>query len=88
VKWGSVEDLIRESGGSLLKDIQIIDAPYLYKKGSLSQFHKNMLNEGKKNILFRLVFASEERTLSSSEISEIHAIITKGLKDELNAEIR
>ncbi len=86
--WSEVESILHQNSGALLKHIKILDAPYLYAKGTLPAFHKNLQKEGRKNLVFRLVFANKNGTLQDSEISEIYAKIKVDLEKKVQAEIR
>lgn len=88
VTWGQIEEIIRKNGGENLRDIQLIDAPYFYTKNTMQQFHKNLLKEGRKNLVFRLVFGAQDHTLKDSEFSENYAKIVERLSTDLKAEIR
>lgn len=87
-EWHAIEEILKANGGAFLKDIQMIDAPYFYGKGSLPLFHQKLQKEGRKNLVFRLVFAKENSTLQDSEISEIYAKIKVQLESKISAEIR
>jgi phenylalanyl-tRNA synthetase beta chain len=88
VPWKKIEDIVWKNGGEFLQDLTIIDAPYLYAKNSLPQFHKNLLKEARKNLVFRLTFAASDRTLKDSEFSGNYAKIKERLTTDLKAEIR
>jgi phenylalanyl-tRNA synthetase beta chain len=88
VHWGQIEEIVRKNGGEFLRDIQVIDAPYFYTKNTIRQFHKNLLKEGRKNLVFRLVFAASDHTLKDSEFSGDYAKIVERLSTDLKAEIR
>jgi phenylalanyl-tRNA synthetase beta chain len=86
--WQDVESIIRLNSGALLKTIEMLDAAYYYTKATMPTFHKNLQKEGRKNLVFRLVFAQEKGTLQDSEISAIYAKIKVDLESKLSAEIR
>jgi phenylalanyl-tRNA synthetase beta chain len=88
VSWSQIEEIARKNGGEFLRDIQVIDAPYFYTKNTMRQFHKNLLKEGRKNLVFRLVFAAADHTLKDSEFSGNYAKIIERLSTDLKAEIR
>ena len=88
VTWKQIQDIVYQHGTGLISSIDVFEASYLYPVGSLPEFHKKLAQEGKKNIAFRVVFSSTEKTLTDSEISPIYAKILVGLKDSLGAEIR
>jgi len=88
VQWSEIESIVRQFGGNLLQSTNIFEADYLHPVSKLPEFHKKLHEKGQKNIAFRIVFGSNERTLKDSEISPIYAKITEELKNNLNAEIR
>ena len=88
ISWNKIEEIIRRNAGEYLRDIQVIDAPYFYTKNTMRQFHKNLLKEGRKNFVFRLVFAAADHTLKDSEFSGNYAKIVERLSTDLKAEIR
>jgi len=59
-------DKIKKNGGRFLQEVKIIN---VYESNIL-------LKERKKSISFRLIFQSQERTLTNKEIEEIVKTIT------------
>ncbi len=73
----TVLKLIRKNAGPLLKDLQVFD---YYEGGNLPQ--------GKKNLGFRLVFRSEERTLKDEEVDRIISHIVQIVSENTGAVLR
>ncbi len=88
VKWAEIENLVWKNGSDLLKSVEVFEAGYLYAKGSLPRFHKELGLKGVKNLAFHLVFQAKDRTLKDSEIMPIYDKIKVELKTKLGAEIR
>jgi len=74
---GEVEKAIRDSGGDLLKSIQLFD---LYKG--------DQIPAGKKSCAFSLEFISLQRTLTDEEIDKTTRRIVEYVKRALGAELR
>jgi phenylalanyl-tRNA synthetase beta chain len=87
-KWSEIESLVWKNGSDLLKSVEVFEAEYLYVKGSLPRFHKELGLKGHKNLAFHLVFQAKDRTLKDSEIMPIYDKIKVELKTKLGAEIR
>jgi phenylalanyl-tRNA synthetase beta chain len=88
VTWKQIQDVVTNSSGKLVTSVEVFDAPYMYKACDLPEFHKKLAAQGKKNIAFRCVFASPDKTLTDSEISPVYAKILAGLRELPGAEIR
>jgi phenylalanyl-tRNA synthetase beta chain len=86
--WDKIEAIIRSSGGSLVRSVEVFEAGYLYMSGSIPEFHKKLAEKGLKNLAFHVIYQSDKETLKDSEIMPIHAKIVEELKVKLNAEIR
>jgi phenylalanyl-tRNA synthetase beta chain len=65
---GNLEDRVREFAGELAEGVEYV-----------REFQGAPLPEGKKSVTFRIVAGASDRTLSSSEISEIYDRIVSGL---------
>jgi phenylalanyl-tRNA synthetase beta chain len=65
-----VENTVNGVSGPLLRDVDLFD---MYEGENIS--------EGMKNLAFHLLFQSDERTLTSQEVDQIMAKITKALED-------
>ena len=70
-------DAIENTAGELLIDTDLID-----------MYDGNELPDGKKNLVFRLVFQSHDRTLTDSNVDDILARIIKTLEENLEWEVR
>ncbi|MBI5326652.1 MAG: phenylalanine--tRNA ligase subunit beta [Ignavibacteriae bacterium] len=70
-------ELIRKSGGSLLKDVDVFDV-----------FSGKSIAEGKKSIAFSLSFSSYERTLIDEEVEIAVSMVVKTIEKEFSAEWR
>lgn len=73
---GPLLEAIQGAAGENLDDVDLID-----------EFHDEKLG-GKMSITFRLVFQSEEKTLTDEEINKEMESITKALRDKYGAEVR
>jgi phenylalanyl-tRNA synthetase beta chain len=65
---GKLEDRVREFAGELAESVEYV-----------REFEGTPLPEGKKSVTFRIVAGASDRTLSSSEISDIYGRIVSGL---------
>jgi len=68
---------INTVGGKLVRDVDLFD---IYEGEELPQ--------GKKNLAFHIIYQSEERTLKSKEVDEIHQKIIKSLEKEPTWQVR
>jgi phenylalanyl-tRNA synthetase beta chain len=66
----NLEDRVREFAGELAESVEYV-----------REFQGAPLPEGKKSVTFRIVAGAADRTLSSSEISDIYNRIVSGLTD-------
>ncbi|MEK7525529.1 MAG: hypothetical protein AAB561_00725 [Patescibacteria group bacterium] len=71
-------DLIRDLGGDLVEEVQLLDSYENVKK----------FGADKKSYTYRIVYRSNERTLVSSEVDEIQAKIYDATKQQFGAELR
>ncbi len=67
-----VENVVHAVSGPLLRDVDLFDI-----------YEGENIPEGMKNFAFHLLFQSDEQTLTSREIDEIMAKITKALEEKL-----
>jgi phenylalanyl-tRNA synthetase beta chain len=74
---GEVEEVVRESGGSLLADAVLFDV-----------YRGRPLEPGERSLAYRLRFAADDRTLTEAEVEAAVASITTALTDRLGARIR
>ena len=68
---------VRAAGGPLLRSVHVFDV-----------YEGPQVVEGKKSLALRLVFRSEERTLSESEVNDVRQGITAALGESLGAALR
>lgn len=71
-------DLIRDFGGDLVEEVQLLDSYENVEKFGVD----------KKSYTYRIVYRSNERTLVSSEVDEIQAKIYDATKQQFGAELR
>jgi phenylalanyl-tRNA synthetase beta chain len=72
-----VEELIRQTGGKLLSDVQLFDL-----------FRSEALGEGKVSLAYRLTYQAPDRTLTDSEVNQVRNKIIKRLETELQVKLR
>ncbi len=72
-----VLNIINAAGGAIVRDVDLFD---IYGGGELP--------EGKKNFAFHIVYQSENHTLSSKEIEDIHKKIIKALEKDPEWQVR
>ncbi|MDN7245939.1 phenylalanine--tRNA ligase subunit beta [Planococcus shenhongbingii] len=76
VEAGTIETVIRNAGGKLLKDVRVFD---LYEGDNLE--------EGKKSVAFSLTYFDPEKTLTDEEVTNVHEKVLSALT-EVGAELR
>jgi phenylalanyl-tRNA synthetase beta chain len=69
--------LIRESGGAILRSVELYD-----------EYRGAQVGEGRKGLTFRLIFQSADRTLTSEEVAAAEARILAAARSRLGAELR
>ncbi|KXH87254.1 phenylalanine--tRNA ligase subunit beta [Sporosarcina sp. HYO08] len=74
---GTLQAIIRNAGGKLLKDVRLFD---LYEGANVE--------EGKKSLAFSLTYFDPERTLTDEEVVKAHDKVLKALTDEAGAVLR
>ncbi len=77
IKIADVLNLINITGGVLVRDVDLFD-----------EYVGEELPEGKKNLAFHIIYQSQDKTLASKEIDEIHKKIIRGLEKNLQWEVR
>ena len=70
-----LEEVIKRSGGRLLKEVNIFD---IYKD----------IEEGKKSMAYSLTFGDDNRTLTEEEVMEVFNKIIKDTEEKINAKLR
>ncbi|ETT82556.1 phenylalanine--tRNA ligase subunit beta [Viridibacillus sp. FSL R5-0477] len=76
VAAADLEVIIRQAGGTLLKDVRVFDL-----------YEGDKMEEGKKSVAFSLQYFEPERTLTDEEVVAAHDEVLKALA-EANAQIR
>lgn len=77
VTAGTLENIIQEAGGKLLKSIKVFDL-----------YEGEHMKKGKKSIAFSLIYADPERTLTDEEVVKAHEKVLTAVKDKAGAELR
>ena len=72
-----VEDVIRKSGGFLLKDVQLFDL-----------YEGKQIGAGKKSLAYHLTFQAPDKTLTDKVVQKSRKKIIGQLKHRLNAQLR
>jgi phenylalanyl-tRNA synthetase beta chain len=68
---------IQEAGGAILRSVELYD-----------EYRGAQVGEGRKGLTFRLLFQSDDRTLTGEEVSATEARIVAATRSDLNAELR
>ena len=68
---------IRETGGALLREVEVFD-----------EYRGPQVGAGKRSLAFRLAFGSLERTLSDEDVAPVRAAVVDGLASRFGAELR
>ncbi|MBT2569230.1 phenylalanine--tRNA ligase subunit beta [Planococcus sp. ISL-110] len=76
VEAGTIETVIRNAGGKLLKDVRVFDL-----------YEGEKLEEGKKSVAFSLTYFDPEKTLTDEEVINAHEKVMAALT-EVGAELR
>ncbi|MTD29614.1 phenylalanine--tRNA ligase subunit beta [Planomicrobium sp. YIM 101495] len=76
VEAGTIEAVIRNAGGKLLKDVQVFDV-----------YEGSNMEEGKKSVAFTLNYFDPEKTLTDEEVTAVHEGVLAALR-EAGAELR
>ncbi|WP_102345331.1 phenylalanine--tRNA ligase subunit beta [Bacillus sp. Marseille-P3661] len=74
---GNVQDVIRQAGGKLLKDVSIFDL-----------YQGEHLEKGKKSLAFSLRYFDPEKTLTDEEVTKAHNNVLKAVEEQLGATLR
>jgi phenylalanyl-tRNA synthetase beta chain len=77
VSSGELEKVIREAGGSLLKEVQVFDV-----------YEGEHVEAGKKSIAFSLTYLNPEQTLTEEEVTSIHQNVLNALEETYQAKLR
>jgi phenylalanyl-tRNA synthetase beta chain len=74
---GTVEAMIRQTGGKLLTGLTLFDV-----------YRSEQIGAGKKSLAYQLTYQNPERTLTDDEVAKLRARIAKRLEQELGAKLR
>lgn len=77
VTAGTIETIIKEAGGKLLKTVHVFDL-----------YEGEHMEVGKKSIAFSLTYADPERTLTDEEVVKAHNKVLAAVKEKAGAELR
>ncbi|MEW9500625.1 phenylalanine--tRNA ligase subunit beta [Jeotgalibacillus marinus] len=77
VLGGTLESIIKEAGGKLLKSVKLFD---LYEGEKMEQ--------GKKSLAFSLIYMDPTRTLTDDEVVKAHDNVLLKIKEKTGAELR
>lgn len=77
VSAGQIEEVIKNKGGRLIEKIELFDV----YKGS-------QIEEGYKSLAFRIVYRSNEKTLTEDDIAKVHNRIINSLTNQVGAMLR
>ena len=72
-----ITEIITEIGSKLVKDISLVD-----------QYKGKQIPAGKKGLLYRIEYRSEDRTLEDSKVDVLHNAIKNTLEEKLNISFR
>lgn len=76
-KVADVLNIISETGGSLVNDVDLFD-----------MYEGEEIGEGRKNLAFHVVYQADNRTLTSKEIDALHEKIIKAVEENPEWEVR
>ncbi|MBY0124027.1 phenylalanine--tRNA ligase subunit beta [Bacillus sp. S/N-304-OC-R1] len=74
---GELESIIKEAGGSLLKEVHVFDL-----------YEGERMEEGKKSIAFSLKYFDPERTLTDEDVVKAHDKVLQAVKEKAGAVLR
>ena len=74
---GTIENLIRQTGGKLVTKIRLFDI-----------FRSPQIGEGKKSLAYTLTYQAPDRTLTDKDATQIRQKIIRRLEQELGAKLR
>ncbi|MNJ48723.1 Phenylalanine--tRNA ligase beta subunit [compost metagenome] len=77
VEAGALLDVIRNTAGELLEELDVFDV-----------YTGSKLGEGKKSVALSLVYRHKERTLTDGEIAAVHDQVVSALEQTFAAELR
>lgn len=74
---GSIEEVIKENGKSILESVKLFDV-----------YRGKQIGEGKKSVAFALTYRDKEKTLTDEDVAKVHDRVLEALKEKLNAVLR
>ncbi|MDD5547329.1 MAG: phenylalanine--tRNA ligase subunit beta [Candidatus Pacebacteria bacterium] len=77
VRVGEILKLIQDVSQELVDDVDLVDF-----------YEDEKLGEGRKSLTFRIVFLSEDRTLTDDEVNKEMAMINQVIEEKFDAELR
>ncbi|ADC48708.1 phenylalanyl-tRNA synthetase subunit beta [Alkalihalophilus pseudofirmus OF4] len=77
VQAGEVEKLISQTGGSLLRSVQLFDL-----------YQGEHMEEGKKSLAFSLTYLDPEKTLTDEDVTLVHEKVLEELQAQIGASLR
>lgn len=72
----------------ILDTIKALDTKVIEDVGVFDVYCGRGIPEGKRGMAFRIVYRSEEKTLTDEEVNTIHQQVVRGLMDRFRAELR
>ncbi|ERN52488.1 phenylalanine--tRNA ligase subunit beta [Alkalihalophilus marmarensis] len=77
VQAGEVEKVISQTGGSLLRSVQLFDL-----------YQGEHMEEGKKSLAFSLTYLDPEKTLTDEDVTLVHEKVLEELQAQIGASLR
>lgn len=77
VPAAEVEAVIAQAGGNLLKSVRLFD---VYEGGAIP--------EGHRSLAYRLVYQTDEKTLTDQEVAKVRKKVIRAAEQRLNAKLR
>lgn len=74
---GDLEKVIARTGGKLLESVTLFD-----------QYRGEAVPEGQRSLAFRLVYRSQEKTLTDTDIEPVHQKVRKALEQQFKVTLR
>jgi phenylalanyl-tRNA synthetase alpha chain len=68
-------ELLRETAGSLVEDVKLVDE-FIHP------------TNGRKSLCYRINYRSLERTLTNEEVNGLHETLGRGLRERFGVELR
>ncbi len=72
-----VEEIVKNKGGKLVEEVTLFD---IYKG--------NQVSEGYKSMAYKIIYRSDEKTLTEEDISKVHNKILNSLYNQIGASLR